>query len=144
MYIYIRSMSEAQSKIYDKLTDASWRVDQHIVKLLLLPDCQEANHWKREIARFIDHTSKLQRTNKWPTAKFIKKCLSTHNDMVDVLLRQVSNSLKEANKRTISEEDVLRALNAYQDWLASQLSARGAIDYDDAYEVLDRIVDQTR
>ena len=144
MYIYIRSMSEAQSRIYDKLTEISWKIDEHIVKLLLLPDCQEANRWKREIARFLDHIDKLKGKNKYPDAKFIKKCLSTHNDAIDALLYGVSGNLSETNQRLISEEDVLAALETYQNWLAVELSEHGAIRYFDAYQVLDDIVDRTR
>ena len=144
MHIYIRSMSEAQSRIYDKLTELSWKIDEHIVKLLLLPDCQDANHWKREIARFLDHVDKLKGKNKYPDAKFIKKCLSTHNDAADALLYSVSGNLSDTNQRLISEEDIHKALDTYQNWLAAELSAHGAIRYFDAYQVLDEIVDQTR
>lgn len=144
MYFYIRAMSESQSRIYDKLTEQSWKVDEHIVKLLLLPDCQEANHWKREIASFIDHVNKIKNTNKWPDAKFLKKCLSTHNDAADALLYKVSGDLTDANQRLISEEDIVEALEAYQDWLSRELSLHGAIHYSDAYSVLDEIVDRTR
>lgn len=144
MYIYIRSMSEAQSKIYDRLTTLSWKMDEHIVKLLLLPDCQEANHWKREIVRFLYHMDRLKGKNKYPSAKFIKKCISTHNDTAEAMLQLVSSELKDANKRPISEEDVVYALDTYQNWLAEELSSRGIIDFDEAYAVLDRIVDQTR
>jgi len=143
MKLYIRSMSESQCRIYDKLADRSWEIDKHIVKLLLLPDCQDANHWKREIVRFVDHVNKLSGNNKWPDAKFLKKCLSTHNDAVDALLYTVSGNLKEANQRDISEEDVRIAIEAYQDWLARELSTHGAIRYDDAYAVLDEIIDNS-
>lgn len=143
MYIYIRSMSEAQSKIYDKLTDQSWKIDEHIIKLLLLPDCQEANHWKREIVRFVDHIDKLKGKNKYPDAKFIRKCLSTHNDMIDAILRQVSSNLHESNQRNISTDAALFAVEAYQNWLSNTLSQHGVIYYDEAYQVLDEIIAAT-
>jgi len=144
MYIYIRSMSEAQSKIYDKLTDRSWEIDEHIVKLLLLPDCREANHWKREIVRSVDRVDKLKGKNRYPDAKFIKKCLSTHNDMAADILRKIRSELRETNKRLVTSAEVLNAFEQYQDWLAGELSAHGLITYADAYEVIDEIIDRTR
>lgn len=144
MHIYIRSMSEAQSQIYSELTQKSWKVDEHIIKLLLLPDCPEANHWKREIARFIDSVDRLKGKNRFPDAKFIKKCISTHNDCIDAFLYKISGQLHEETQRQLSEDVILHALDTYQNWLASELSSHGSIRYFDAYQVLDDIIEQTR
>lgn len=140
MFIYIRSMSEAQSRIYDKLAEHSWGIDEHLIKLLLLPNCKEAEHWKREIVKFVDRVDKLKGKNRYPSAKFIKKCLSVHNDMTSDLLRKVRSELKEPNKRPVTSDEVSCVLEQYQDWLASELSAHGLIDYDSAYEVIDEII----
>lgn len=71
MFGYIKGMSEEQKNIARKLKDCSWEIDRHIIKLLFLPDCQESNHWKREIARFLSAVDKLKGKNKWPKSSFI-------------------------------------------------------------------------
>lgn len=125
MYIYIRSMSEAQSKIYDKITSVANQIDMHIMKILFYPDSPFVDHWMHEIWAFLSMVGKLKGSNKYPKAAFIKKSLAVYNDMPEALMQLVWEDESDLDPLDVSVHDIERCLNEYQDWLASELSANG-------------------
>ena len=143
MYIYIRSMSEEQSRIYDKLTNASDKIVEHIVKLILYPDAQEYNHWKGEIFSFLWKVDKLKGKNKYPSEKFLYKALSTHTDNVEVYLDVIKHMYKD-QPRNISTELATECVDLYMSWLAVNFSSKGSVRPDDVYVKLDKIVESTK
>ena len=143
MKIYIRAMADSPKEIAAHLKNISWEIDEHIIKLLILPNCREANHWKREVARFLSRIDKLKSKNKWPKASFIRDNLAVHNDMIDELVYQVWNNLSEANKRYLKIGTIKQCIEVYQSWIATELSKNGAIEYVKIYDKLDEIIEST-
>ena len=127
MYIYIRSMSEAQNKIYDRIASRSREINKHIIKLLLFPDCQYVDHWQHEIYAFVNDVPKLKHSNKFPKVKFLKDCLSVNNDCIDTAIWQVEDEEFNLMPISIDADILVKAICDYQDWLASELSTKGAV-----------------
>ena len=140
MHIYIRAMSESQNKIYDKLTDKSDQILIHLAKLLIYPNCQYVNHWKKEIMSFLWRVDKLKGKNKYPSEKFIVKALSTHNDVLAHYISHAIDAESELQPNQISSDTFERAAKEYQHWLAKMLSQQGVIDASLIYSELDEIV----
>lgn len=142
MYIYIRSMSEAQSKVYDKLTSHSEELVKHIMKLILFP-LGPAAHWKGEIYSFVNSCPKLKGKNKLPSSKFIFNCLSVSNDILVNLMRQVLADESELSPSNISPSVLLQAAETYERWLADMLAQYGAVTRNEVYAELDSIIEST-
>lgn len=144
MFRMILGMSEYLKEIRRDLTPRGKQVLRHIIKLVLYPDVQEYEHWKKEIFNFISDVDKVKGKNKWPDAKFIYESISTQNDMIDVIIKQIKLMESEYTPRDVDDATVLKAVESYQNWLAASLSKQGAIDPNDAFALLDTIVERTR
>ena len=142
MYIYIRSMSESQSRIYDKIADKAVSIDKHIIKLMLYPSAPECNHWKSEIYSFLNNVQKLKGSNKFPKAKLILKALTISNDMIDKLAWQVQCEEESLIPIHIEVDVLIRTIEAYQSWLASMLSSDGLVVPKDVYSKLDELISE--
>lgn len=127
MYIYIRSMSEAQSKIYDKITAQSREIVKHIIKLILYPDCSYIDHWQHEIYSFLNYVPKLKSSNKLPKEKFISECLKVNNDCLDNCIWQVMDEEYELDAVSVDIQLIEEVVNNYQNWLAHELATKGAV-----------------
>lgn len=127
MYIYIRSMSEAQTEIYRDIRNASDKITEHILKILMYPDSPYVDHWMHEIWAFLHIVKKLKGRNKWPKASFIKKALSTGNDMIPQFIMLVTDEESELDPIWVDSNDALKCIEQYQDWLASELSSSGIV-----------------
>ena len=127
MKLYVRGFSQYKNKIYDKLSNASEQIDEHIIRLLLYSNDSHVNHWMNEIWSFLYKVDKLKGKNKWPSEKFIYDAISCHNDIIDALVVGVKD--KEANlfPNNISYSRILSALEEYQRWLAVNLSKYGQV-----------------
>lgn len=139
MYIYIRAMSEYQSKIYDNITSKVGQIDRHIIRLVLYPHAQEVLHWKTEVMSFLCDIDKQKNTKKYPKKSFILKALQIKNDMLDALRYQVEHTETELSPIDVSNEQILDAVTEYQNWLATELSTRGVILPTEAYKVLSKV-----
>lgn len=137
MYIYIRSMSEAQSKVYDILTASSDQIIRHIAKIMLYPDSPYVDHWMHEIWSFLFRVDKLKGKNKWPKASFIQKSLSTHNDTIEVYIPLAIDDEDEATPTVdISTSELLQAVQSYIEWISLELSAHGYVRQNEVKEKL--------
>lgn len=140
MYIYIRSMSEAQAEIRRSIVSHSCELVKHIIKLILYADSDCVHHWQSEIYSFLNTVQKLKGKNRWPSAKFIKEALSTWNDSLDTLTWQVIEEEDELVPLSASQEKISAVVNGYQDWLATQLATKGAISPKESRAELDKLV----
>lgn len=131
MYIYIRSMSEAQTEIYRDIKNASDQINIHILKILMYPSSENVDHWMHEIWSFLYIVKRLKSSKKWPKASFIKKALSTGNDMMPQYISIVLDEEDNLEPTWIRPEDALMCVEMYQDWLASQLSSNGVVKQSD-------------
>lgn len=138
MKIYIRSMSRPDAQIYDKLDRDSEQLDRHLIKLMLYPDAQEADHWAKEVWNFINIIDRRKQTNKYPKETFIYKAISCHNDIISNMIWQIKSDMQE-RPRTLHDEYIVRKIEDYQHWLARKLSTQGAVNSREVYEALDVI-----
>lgn len=136
MKIYIRSMSEYQSKIYDNLVSASNQVNMHLIRLLLYPDSRFVDHWMHEIWSFLYRVDKLKGINKYPKAKFIRNALAVHNDTVENYIAVVKDLESELEPADVNIEDVIKLIEQYQAWIAEQLSKQGVVLQNDVKHAL--------
>lgn len=139
MYIYIRSMSEAQTEIYRDIRNASDQITMHILKLLLYPTSSYVDHWMHEIWSFLYIVKKLKGKNKWPEADFIKKAMSTGNDIIPQFMAVVMDEESELEPTWIDPDDALACIEAYQDWIAFELSSYGVVRQSDVKAKLKEI-----
>lgn len=143
MYIYIRSMSETQSKVYDSITSHVAEMNKHIIKLLLYPDCRYVSHWQHEIYSFLNSVPKLKNSNKFPKANFILKALSIYDDMLDAFIEPVIDDEPNLEPRAVLVETIQHVVQSYHEWLASELSSRGVISQNLIRHKLAELVDTT-
>ena len=111
---------------------------------ILYPDSQHYQHWKDEIVSFIADVDKIKGKNKWPKASFIKEAISTQNDMIGAVIRQVKMKERDLTPKLVSDSEILRGVECYQNWLANELSQFGIIDVYAAQDVIDEIVNETQ
>lgn len=142
MFIYISAMSEYQKEIRRDLSAKGKQLLRHLICVILYPDSQYYEHWKDEIVSFIADVDKVKGKNKWPKASFIKEAISTQDDMIDAVIRQVKLKERELTPREVSDVEILRGVESYQNWLANELSRFGIIDVYEAQDVIDKIVSE--
>lgn len=140
MYIYIRSMSEAQSKIYDRIADKAPQIVENICKLILFPNSDSQNHWMQEVYSFVNFVPKLKGKNKRPKPNFIKKCLSVANDSIDVLSRRAISNEQPLQPKEVDVTVLLACVQRYQDWLSNELSEFGAVDESQVKNALTELI----
>lgn len=131
MFIYIRSMSESQTEIYRELTSAGDQINLHILKILMFPDCDYVDHWMHEIRSFLFRVKKLKSKNRWPKETFIRKAISTTNDMIEQLMIVVEDEETDLTSRKIHPEDALKCIENYQNWISHELSTKGVVKQSD-------------
>ena len=127
MKVYIRSMSEYQSKIYDDIVGHSKQIDQHIIRLLLYPQYEHPDHWIHEIWANLYAVDKLKGSNKYPKASFIYKALSVHNDILYNYVKIVKSIERDLAPISVDTDVIVDIVNKYQHWLAIKLSTEGVV-----------------
>lgn len=140
MKIYIFAMSEYQKEIYRKLTSASEQIDEHIIRLLLFPNCRYQEHWKDEIYAFLSRIERLKGKNKWPKAKFIKEALEVHNDILQSYIYFVTDVESQFTPVNVELDVIESAINEYQDWISEELSKNGYVRLSEVHTKLDEIL----
>ena len=131
MFIYIRSMSENQTEIYRDLTSAGDQINLHILKILMFPDCKFVDHWMHEIWSFLFRVKKLKSKNKWPKEEFIRKAISTTNDMIEQLMIVVEDEESDLTPCKVDPSDALKCIENYQNWISHELSTKGVVKQSD-------------
>lgn len=134
MKLYIRAMATADRQIEDRLVNRSHPLVEHLIKVILYPDSQYVRGWIKEIYSFISHVDKSKRHNKYPSEKFIYKAISSHNDIVDNMMCVVKSKMRDSGliPREYTEANVVKMVDNYLKWLASQLAENGYVDHVDA------------
>ena len=93
----------------------------------MFPDSGYADHWMHEIWAFLFRVKKLKGKNKFPKIDFIKKAMSTSNDMIPELMTAVLDLEPELEPTWVDSDAALACIESYQNWLASELSAHGFV-----------------
>lgn len=131
MYIYIRSMSEAQTEIYRDISNAADQINLHILKILMFPNSPYTDHWMHEIWSFLFRVKKLKGKNSWPKSSFIKKALSTVNDMIPQYMIIAADEEENLEPSEVDPNHALSCIEKYQDWISEELSKNGVVKQSD-------------
>lgn len=142
MYRYITGMADTKTEIGRLVAAASEQIDLHIIKLLLMPESADVNHWKQEICNFLRNVNRLKSSKKWPEFDFLLERLSCHEDIIENLRYLVVEDYPLAEESNVSNDNILSALQEYHYFAATELSTHGIIKRPDAYQVLDNIIDK--
>ena len=134
-----------KDKIKNKLIDNTEPIIEHLLKLYLMPEHSATNHWKQEIANFINKVGNLKGTNKFPKFKQIYDW--TYGSYQDVIT--IPNYLDKMIQTIIYDydleisydiRDVVKDFNkiceTYFTWLAKELSSCGVVSKTDIYREL--------
>lgn len=127
MYIYIRSMSEARSKIHDQIASVAYEIDRHIMKLMLYPDTEYVEHWEKEIAGFLNHVPKMKGSNKYPSSRFILDAIGIYEDALDDMLPVLKEDYSMLHAVDLSLSDIEHVICQYHRWLSSVLAEKGQV-----------------
>lgn len=137
-----------KDKIKNKLIDNTEPVIEHLLKLYLMPEHTSVNHWKQEIATFINKVGNLKGTNKFPKFKQIYdwtygsyQDVITNPNYLDKMIKTIIYDYDLEIDYYIEEvvENFNRICETYFTWLARELSEWGVISKIDIYKTLDMI-----
>lgn len=127
MKIHIKGMLTDRKKIQYDLYISSKQVAHYIVKLIQFPDAAAKNHWVKEIYACLSDVHKLKGSNKLPSAKFIYREISAHNDMLPTLVSYIRDEEPDEIFHYVGPYDCLQYLEEYEHWLANNLSVAGYV-----------------
>lgn len=139
MYRYIVAMSFDREKVRDILISSSEKIIEHLIKILYYPNSDNVDHWKIEVYSFLNRVPKLKGSNKWPSKKFILSSISGYNDAIEAFTNPVIHKYGTP-ETNIPDSEIVKAIESYQDYLSSILSAQGYILDSDIYSKIDDIV----
>ena len=105
----------------------------------MFPDSEYVDHWMHKIWAFLFRVKKLKGKNKFPKTAFIKKAMSTNNDMIPELMSVVIDLESELEPTWVDSDAALECIEAYQNWLASELSVHGVVSQADVEAKLKEI-----
>lgn len=145
----VTGFSERKQKMEDELTYATKQIINHICKIVLMPDADIVNHWKQEIANFLNEVDKLKGNNKYPSEKQIMKW--TYNKQEDMLTDTVKMNRKLMDivdeygiKYNIEYNASIALINnfckEYFSWISTELSTYGYVNRKLIYDKLDMLI----
>lgn len=137
MYIYIKSMSESQSKIYDRLTSNIDELDAHLIKVALYRNSENLHHWIQEIYSFVHDVHKLKGKNKLPSKKFLLNALSINEDRIEFMILGIMEDYSDVS---YDLEKIQRFVHSYHDWLAEELSTKSIVSKTSVSSVILKLI----
>ena len=141
--------SERKQKIEYDLTYATKQIIIHICKIVLMSEVDSINHWKREIANFLNEVDKLKGINKFPTEKQImnwtyykqEDMLTDINKMKRRLLDIVDDYDIDYNIQYDIAIDIINDFcKDYFSWISKELSTYGYVNRRMIYKELDNLI----
>ena len=98
----------------------------HLTKLVMFPNAQEVNHWRKEVSDLLNTVDKMKQNKKFPSKQFILD--NTWEIKNDTLNERMEALLKEYDYSTdATHDDIYNKLEAYFDWLSEELSTKGIV-----------------
>ena len=134
-------MSTTKSDLRCKLEETTPMLLEHLIKLYLYPNCEYVNHWKQECYNFLHNVSRLKRSNKLPSAKFIlDSTININSELIPYYAKGVMKDYAQSlGKPTYDIDKLEQKIFNYYEWLAEMLSKYGRIFRTDCYEKLDEL-----
>lgn len=149
MKFYIRAMSETKQKVEQDFYHRADVTLEHIMKLVLMPDHESRNHWRKEIATQFFKLPKFKGSNKYPTEKQIfdwtyNKWADEMHDprwMQNMMLR-LCKDYRVTSPYTVKEfaVKVNRICKSYFAYVAQQLHLNQTLPSADTYAFLDEVL----
>lgn len=145
----VTEFSERKQKIEDDLTYATKQIIIHICKIVLMSEVDSINHWKREIANFLNEVDRLKGSNKFPTEKQImdwtynkqEDMLTDINKMKRRLLDIVDDYNIDYNIQFNIAIDIINDFcKDYFSWISKELSKYGYVNRRLIYKELDNLI----
>lgn len=138
---YMYSMSKSKSDLGDYFESATRPIIEHLIKLYLYPDNASVNHWRREVAKFLNSSDTLKGSHKLPSAKFIvDNTFKVHQHFIPGYMKQILYLYR----RHTADIDALNHIDAitqqickYFEWIANKLSHEAQIPFPEIYEYLE-------
>lgn len=118
------------------LEEKTSKLLDHLVKLYMYPNHENAQQWRQEIADSIRSVQKVEPSNKFPKKKDILKY--TWYIWEDAFLDWVKVLPKDYGKptRDIDLDDLYHSCQQYFEWLANELATIGLVSRKSIYDKL--------
>ena len=151
--LFINEFAVSRQQLQDKLFNATYPIILHLIKLKLMPYNQSCNHWKQEIATFLNRIEYLKGGKKYPSSKqLFDWSYKTEQDSVQTIswMKGLVNDLEEEYncdfgfKNTFDIEQFSIIIDtlctSYFTWLCVELSKNGYVSRSDIYNKLNNLL----
>ena len=138
MKIYVRAFAITNKAAKDYLISKTPVVIDHLIKVLLYPDVQEQNHWKKEIASALNTVPAIKSSNRKPKPKFIYE--NTFDAWKETIEDRICAIVEDIVEVPIAFDisDVYHAIGEYFEWLSDNLSY-STLKFSDIYSEIESI-----
>lgn len=150
--ILLNEQALSKQDFTTKIVNIYSTVVNHLTAILLFPNNQEVNHWKREIYDNFSRFTKLKSTNKFPNAEqFMKYGIDDCFEDLDYHMKDIILSVynKETDQdlmnikelKNIDIDKIRDLIKEYFIWCINNVSRKdGTINRQDAYNKINEIM----
>lgn len=133
--------------IIDKLYDMRIKLNYHLIYCYFWYNTDNYNHWKTEISSFIKNLPRVSGTNKFPTAKQLRKWVIDNNieEINDNIEFYVSEAISEENIKELPEynkQNLINYLTEYWIWLSENISDGKNLSNSQVYTEVDNLINK--
>ena len=135
----ILAFSRSTKDTYEKIKDQAENTTEHLIKIFLWPNVQEANHWKREVYASLHRAPKLKTNNKFPKYDALMYCTW---DTTEDVIYEWSQGIVDGMAETPIEfeySSLRSAIHSYYDWLCRNLSSTGLVTPAGVYSKIEEL-----
>lgn len=156
MRLFVTEFAEKKLEIERKLSSHSEVIIEHLMKILVLPNHESVNHWKKEVFSHLHIIDNLKGSHKLPTAKQImnwtyykhyewlqdRNCIKAFfNDLLyDYGIDDLNVGFSYYVDKIYSVAD--NYCKEYFQWLADNLSKYKRISNQDIYAEIDKLTEK--
>jgi len=143
---YLIEMSDSISHIRQNIQNHLDQIINNLLKCYLIQnETDNLNHWKQETYSQLSSVPKINRTNKYPSKKQLRKWIITYIEDVldDRIVREIDNINYTEKNYYINRYDV-EILHVYiieyLDWLCLMLSDKGQVTTRQVHSKIDELI----
>ena len=139
----ILCFANSKTSISSELKSNSGELFKTLVKLYLYPNHVSVNHWKQEIAAFLNKVPRTKGNKKFPNKHFIlKNTWEIYEDAISNMIEPIIEDYGDTVVM-IDVDDLYEKCEAYFNWIAGELSSNGFVSNKRIYNKLDSIFNLT-
>ena len=136
----IYCMSKTKKEVGSDLEENTGELIQDLIKLAFYPDNINKSKWRKEIASFLNKTSRLKGKHKLPSAQFIlDNTWNIHKNRFSYYINIVTDDFGEPQNIQMNEKTIKENVQAYFIWIALQLSEYQYVSYQSIYHQLEHL-----